>query len=114
METAVKISSKKITTLLILSFVLLLITPSLGIILIGGSIPTLIAYIFDNGTRGSMTVCVGMMNFAGLLPILIYFYEYCPIWGAVITDIYSLKNWGVIYSSFYWILFLLGPPRRGR
>jgi len=110
MAKEIKKSSKKITFLLVFSLAMLMITPSLTIIILGGILPTLIAYLVDVGEKKSLTVCVGMMNLAGVLPVVVYCYEYYPIWGAVNPEIYQLKNWIIIYIAafmglcLYWVL----------
>lgn len=110
MAEVAKKSSKKLTIILMLILIMLMIMPSLALVILGGSLPTVMAVLGDKGGRKSLTVCVGMMNLAGLLPVLFYSYEYYPIWGSVSPEIYQLTNWLIIYLAafiglcLYWLI----------
>lgn len=90
----------------------LLIAPAIVILVAGGMVPTLVAWVCDRTEEKYATFCVGGMNFTGIFPYILELWTKNNTVSAALdlfADVFSLA---VMYGAagFGWAIFLSVPP----
>ena len=90
----------------------LILVPATVIVLLLGSLPTIVAWLIDRSKDKFATFCVGGMNFCGVFPYLLkLWFDDHSISAAlnIVSDVFALA---VMYAAagFGWALFISIPP----
>lgn len=89
-------SATKVIIILIVAGLLIFTLPTV-MVLVVGMIPTFIAYATDRRKEKYKTVCIGSLNFVGVLPLLV------TLW----TEDHSFDmGFSVLSDPFHWLMVL--------
>ena len=98
---------------IVLGFVgMLAISIGCAFLVFSGMLPTLVARLIDRSYQHAATICVGCMNFCGLFPYLLEFWNGPNSFVAGVDIAFNPITMLAMYAAaaFGWILFLIIPP----
>jgi hypothetical protein len=101
-----------VTAAIVLGAVLLLAALPLCLIVVGGMLPTAVAFLVDRSPRRDLARTVAAANAAGVVPPAMAFFQFGFSFAASFAVLAEPRNWLVMYgaAAIGWGLHAAMPP----